>query len=159
MNANDPSAIGVYDDLQKAEHAIDDLRQAGFAGDEIGIIGRVPEEAVPTKMHYQEDNAVTGLIRGAILGAAVGAFIMLVIPGIGEVAGLGRWFEVLGGAILGAVACGVAIAFGSFFFVTSRSRLEAAELAKGNFIVTVKNPQRKEEAASVLRRQNGRVES
>jgi len=159
MNPNNPSTIGVYDDLKKAEHAIDDLRQAGFAADEIGIIGHVADEAVPTKMHYQEDNAITGLMRGAVLGAAVGAFVMLVIPGIGEVAGLGRWFEVLGGAILGAAACGVAIAFGSFFFAGSRSRLQATELAKGNFIVTVKNPQRKDEAASVLQRQHGRVES
>jgi len=157
-NPNAPSAIGVYDDLQKAEHAINDLRQAGFPADDIGIIGHVPDETRPARTHAQEDNAITALIRGAALGAVVGAFVMIVIPGIGEVAGFGRWFEVLGGTILGAVVCGVAIAFSSFFLAQSRSRLYAAELDKGNFIVTVKDPQRKAEAESVLRRQDGRVQ-
>ncbi|HZZ81853.1 MAG TPA: general stress protein [Gemmataceae bacterium] len=157
MNSNDPSAIAVYDDWGKAEHAVDDLRRAGFQADEIGIIGHVADETVPrpVKMHAQEDTAITGLIRGAILGAVVGAFVMLVIPGLGEVAGFGRWFDVLGGAILSAVSCGVAIAFGSFFFTRPRSRLYGEELAKGNFIVTVKNPQRRDEAASVLSKQPG----
>jgi hypothetical protein len=35
----------------------------------------------------------------------------------------------------------------------ANTRLVSAELEKGNFIVTVKNPARKEEAVSVLRRQ------
>ena len=109
-------------------------------------------------MYAPEDNAVTALIRGAILGAFVGAFLLLVIPGLGAVAGLGRWFDVLGGAVLGAVICGVLIAFGSFFFARSRTQLYAAALEKGNFIVTVSNPRRTEEAASVLRHEGAKVE-
>ncbi len=116
--SNDPSAIGVYDDLAKAERAIDELRRAGFKGDEIGIIGHVADGAVPTppQMHAPEENAVLALARGGILGAIVGAFVILVVPGLGEVAGVGHWFDVLGGAVLGAAICGVVLAFGSFIF-------------------------------------------
>jgi hypothetical protein len=155
---NEPSAIGVYADLEKAEHAIDGLRQAGFMSDEIGIIGHVANEQVPTpaEMQAPEENAISGIVRGGILGAIVGAFIVLVVPGIGDVAGLGRWFDVVGGAALGACVCGVLLAFGSFLFWRPKTRFYAGELEKGNFIVIVKNPVRKNEATAVLRRQQKR---
>lgn len=150
---HDPSAVGVYNDLDTAEQKIEQLRRAGFSPEEVGIIGHVGlDETVPAplQMHEPEDNAITGLIRGALIGAIAGAFVVWVIPGIGEVAGLGRWFDVLGGAILSAVICGVLVAFASFVFMRPRTRLYAAALEHGQFIVTVKNPARKEEAASVL---------
>lgn len=150
----DPSAVGIYNDLETAERRIDELRRAGFSEEEVGIIGHVgSEETVPTplEMHEPEENAITGLIRGAIIGAITGAFVILVIPGLGEVAGLGRWFDVLGGGILGAIVCGLLVAFASFVFMRPKSRLFAAALERGLFIVTVKNPARKQEAISVLR--------
>jgi hypothetical protein len=151
---NEPSAIGVYTDLEKAEHAIDELRQAGFQSDEIGIIGHVANEQIPTpaEMQAPEENAINGIVKGGILGAIVGAFVVLVIPGIGEVAGLGRWFDVVGGAALSACICGVLAAFGSFVSWRPKTRFYAAELEKGNFIVVVRNPVRKKEATAVLRR-------
>lgn len=155
-----PSTIGVYDDLSKAEHAIDELRQAGFRADEIGIIGHVAEGKVPTppEMHAPEDNAINALIKGGVLGAIIGAFVILVVPGVGDVAGFGRWFDVVGGAALGGCAAGVILAFGSFLFWRPKTRFYNAQLEQGNFIVTVKNPGRKDEAASVLRRQGAHVE-
>src|SRR5437764_12931126 len=110
----EPSTIGVCDNLEQAEHVIEELRRAGFQQDEIGIIGHVyPDEKVPTprEMHEPEENAISGFLRGGSVGAVVGAIVILVIPGIGAVAGQGAWFEVLGGAILGAVACGLMVAF------------------------------------------------
>jgi len=159
-SANEPSAIGVYDDLEKAENAIDELRQAGFPPDEIGIIGHVVDGVVPapSEMHAPEENAISALIKGGILGGVVGAFVMLVIPGLGQVAGLGRWFDIVGGAALGACVCGVVLAFGSFLLWRPKTRFFVTELEKGNFIVTVKNPARKQEAVSVLSRQGMHVE-
>ena len=157
---HEPSTIGVYDNLEKAERAIDELRRAGFASEEIGIIGHVADEKVPTppQMQAPEDNASNALIKGGILGGLVGAFVALVVPGLGEISGLGRWFEVVGGAAVGACVCGVLMAFGSFLFWRPTTRFLAGELEKGNFIVTVKNPARKEAAASVLRHEGTQVE-
>lgn len=154
------SACAVYDDLGKAEHAIDELRQAGFREDEIGIIGHVSDGTVPTPadVNAPEENAINALVKGSIVGAVIGAFVIVVVPGLGEVAGLGKWFDVLGGAIVGAAACGVMVAFSSFLLWQPRTRFFNEELEKGNFIVTVKNPARQEEAAAVLRHEGTHVE-
>lgn len=153
--SKEASAVGVFNDLDTAERKIAELRRAGFSAEELGIIGHVgPDEAVPTPLdtHDPEENAITGLIRGALIGAFAGAFVILVIPGLGEVAGFGRWFDVLGGAVLSALICGLLVAFGSFVFMRPKTRLFATALQRGQFIVTVKNSARKEEAVSVLRR-------
>jgi hypothetical protein len=155
-NTGKPSAVGVFNDLDKAERTIEELRRAGFESDEIGIIGHVGENqplSAPPDVHPPEDNAITGIIRGGIIGAIVGLVVILMIPGLGEVTRLGYWFEILGGIIVGAVVCGVLVALSSLIFMRPETRVFSAELEKGNFIVAVKNPARKDEAVSVLRRQ------
>lgn len=162
MDTNEPTAVGVFDDLEKAERTIDELRHAGFQADEIGIIGHVGQQAetvpTPPAMHAPEENAINGIIRGGILGTLVGVLVSIVIPGMGEVTGTGRWFEIIGGAALGAAVGGVLIAFSSLLFTRPRTRFYAGELEKGRFIVTVKNPRRKEEAVLLLRRQGTNVQ-
>src|SRR5688500_4456603 len=107
MPAHEPLAVGVYDDLEKAERTMDALRRAGFPAEEIGIIGNVDNQkqsAVPTPANLKvpEANARNGLVGGAVLGAIIGLVVIAVIPGIGWVSGGGRAFEIVGGIILGA---------------------------------------------------------
>src|SRR4029079_19387040 len=114
--------------LDSAERTLDELRRAGFSSDEVGIIGHVgQEQTVPTppETHPPEDNAINGFLRGALIGAVSGLLVALVVPGLGQVAGMGRWFELLGGAIIGGVASGVMIAFSSFVFMRPKTRLYA----------------------------------
>jgi hypothetical protein len=156
MVNNEPSAIGVFDDLNEAERSIEELRQAGFRSDEIGIIGHVgmEQQSIPTPLDMKapEWNATHGVVSGGICGALIGILVMAIIPGLGWLSGAGRWFEILGGAVLGAAAGGVLFAIGSFMFSGPRGRYFEHELEKGRFIVTVKTPHRREEAVSVLRR-------
>src|SRR5262245_21652503 len=151
----EPLSVGVFDDLQKAERTIDELRHHGFHDEEIGIIGHVGEErdAIPTPlgMKAPEWNATRGVTAGGIYGAIIGAMIALVVPGLGAVTEFGRWFEIAFGAVLGAVMGGVLLAFGSLFFSRLQGRFYESELARGRFIVTVKNPARHREALAVLR--------
>src|ERR1043166_3625590 len=66
-SSNEPSAVGVCDNLEKPEHVIEELRRAGFQSEEIGIIGHVgPDEKVspPREMHTPEENAISGFLRG-----------------------------------------------------------------------------------------------
>src|SRR5262245_29790947 len=132
MRANDePSAVGVFDDLDKAKRTIDELRRAGFRSEEIGIVGHVGhEEPVPTQLEAQapEENAIHAFIQGAVAGMIVGGFVVFLIPGLAEVAGFGRWFDIVGGACLGAVICGVLAAFSSFAFNRPNTRYYFAEL-------------------------------
>ena len=71
MPAHEPLAVGVYDDLEKAERTMDALRRAGFPAEEIGIIGNVDNQkqsAVPTPANLKvpEANARNGLVGGAV---------------------------------------------------------------------------------------------
>jgi hypothetical protein len=157
MTTKQPLSVGVYDDLESAERTIDQLRQHGFRDDEIGVIGHMGQEmdavATPLAMKAPERNAVHGVSSGGIIGAIIGIFVVLVIPGLGELSGFGRWFEIVGGAVLGAAAGGFLLAFGSLFFSRLQGRFFEAQLEKGRFLVTVKNPQRHQEALNLLRRQ------
>jgi len=148
------ATIGTFNDLSSAEQTINELRRAGFQADEISIIDHTTENPtqVPPETQAPEDNAINGFIRGAITGAISGIFVVLAIPGLAEVAGVGRWFEILGGAALGAVTSGVLVALSTFVFMRPRTRLIAQGAENGRFLVTLKNPGRKEEAVSILRR-------
>ncbi|MCI0740073.1 MAG: general stress protein [Gemmataceae bacterium] len=156
MAVKDTLSVGVFEDLETAQRSIEDLRRAGFGQEEIGIIGQMGDAQLtvptPAQMKAPEENAVNGMISGAAQGAVVGVLVLIVLPGLSEVTGLGRWFEILGGAILGAVAGGCLFAFASLFLSRAKSRFYQGQLEQGRFIVTVKNPERHQEALSVLSR-------
>src|SRR5262245_39052530 len=66
---NEPSAVCVFDDLDKAERSIDEFRRAGFQSEEIGIIGHVGQDSkVPTPgdVNEPEANVIDGFVRGAV---------------------------------------------------------------------------------------------
>lgn len=153
MATQDTQSVGVFNNLEAAERSIDELRQHGFRPEEIGIIGQVDEKqpvSAPLAMKAPERNVIHGVRSGGLFGALIGALVILVVPGLAWVAQAGWWFEILGGAILGAAAGGVLFAFGTLMFSRSRSRLYKKDLDQGRFIVTVKNPQRQQEALNVL---------
>lgn len=157
------ATVGVYDDLEKAERTVDELRRAGFSQEEIGIIGNVANDspllpAMPAR-ESPEFNVTHGVLTGGIIGAVIGGLVMLVIPGLGEVSGMGYSFEVLGGLVLGAAAGGVMFAYGALFMFKSRSRYFNQQLERGRYLVTVKSPQRQQEAMNLLSRQGVHVEN
>jgi hypothetical protein len=135
MENREPSAVAVFDDLEHAERGIHELQRAGFAPQEIGIIGHVnpDQHTVPTppQVTHSEVHAMHGVVRGGIWGAVVGL--------------------VAGGAF-GAAVGGAVFAFGSLALTRPESRYLEGELRQGHFIVTVANPKRKDEASSLLRR-------
>jgi uncharacterized integral membrane protein len=149
--------IGVFDDLEKAQQTIDELRQRGFPPDEIGIIGHIDDEGLPIPwphgLRAAEQNVVRAVSMGGLFGAIIGALVALVIPGLAEVTQTGRWFELLGGAALGAAIGGCLLAFCALGFSWPHARLYKRDLEQGRFIVMVKNGERSEESLKVLRRQ------
>jgi Heat induced stress protein YflT domain len=156
MENREPSAVAVFDDLEHAERGIHELQRAGFAPQEIGIIGHVnpDQHTVPTppQVTHSEVHAMHGVVRGGIWGAVVGLIVIAIIPGLGDVSGLGHWFEVVAGGAFGAAVGGAVFAFGSLALTRPESRYLEGELRQGHFFVTVANPKRKDEASSLLRR-------
>ena len=156
MAAQDTQSVGVFNNLDAAQRSVDELRQHGFRQDEIGIIGHMDEKqpvSAPAAMKRPEHNVIHGVRTGGLFGALIGALVILVIPGLAWVAEAGQWFEILGGAILGAAAGGVLFAFGTLMFSRPSSRVYQRDLEQGRFIVTVKNPERQQEALHVLGRE------
>jgi len=156
MATQSTQSVGVFNNLEAAERSIDELRRHGFQPDEIGIIGHVDEKqpvSAPLAMKAPEHNVIHGVRSGGLFGALIGALVILVIPGLARVAEAGWWFEILGGAILGAAAGGALLAFGTLIFSRASSRFYQKELDQGRFIVTVKNPARQQEALQVLDRE------
>ncbi len=156
MVTHEPQSVGAFDDLASAEQTIDELRRHGFSDEDIGIIGHVGEErdTVPTPlgMKSPEWNVTRGVSMGGLYGAVIGTMVALVTPGLAEVTGLGRWFEITFGTVLGAAMGGFLLAFGGFLFSRLQGRFYEGELEKGRVIVTVKDPSRYQEALGVIRR-------
>lgn len=156
MAAQETQSVGVFNNLEAAQRSIDELRQHGFRPEEIGIIGHVDEKqavSAPLAMRRPERNVMHGMRTGGLVGALIGALVILVIPGLARVAQAGWWFEILGGALLGAAAGGVLFAYGTLLFSRPSSRMYKKELEQGRFIVTVKSPERQQEALHVLGRE------
>lgn len=151
-------SVGVFASLDAAQRTVANLREHGFTADEIGIIGgHVQDESVPVPVPPQlrapERNIPRAVAAGGVFGALIGALVLAVIPGLGWVTGSGRWFELLGGAILGAAVGGVLFALAGLGFSWPRSRLYERELQEGRFIVAVQSDRRQREALAVLGQQ------
>src|SRR5947209_4751828 len=67
------TAVGIFQDVTHAEMAVEDLRRAGFAPQQIGLIS--PDGAAQVEPPAVEPgtHAGSGAAAGAALGGAVGA--------------------------------------------------------------------------------------
>lgn len=150
------TAIGVFADRATADAALDELRKAGFAADQLGFVVRnrdvTERTTVPTDVGELKlmPGTGAGAMGGGLIGGIAGAAVSLLIPGMGPALAGGMLLATLGGAAMGAVAGG---------FVGSLIRIGIPEeeahhyqdlLTDGHSIVTVRAPERYEEALKIL---------
>src|SRR5512133_1653161 len=102
------TVVGVFDDSSRARDAIQALKDAGFAAQDIGILmkdrGDARDIAEETGTHAGE-GAATGAIGGGILGGLAGWLVgigALAIPGVGPFIAAGAFGAALAGAGIGA---------------------------------------------------------
>src|SRR5262245_2840887 len=160
---------GLFPDRQSAERAIDDLKQAGFSRDQIGMVMRDRDEGLrgserPKERHAAE-GAVTGLLGGGVLGGMAGYLVAigaLTIPGIGPVVAGGALVEALG-VVAGtaAVGAGIGAAAGGLVGVLVGMGIpeeEARHFERGfgaqEALVTVKAGVRVAEALAIMEMNN-----
>ena len=145
------TVVGVFEDRILAEHALDNLHQAGFSDDAIGFVVR----DLATTDAIQRDTAAgaaTGAVGGGVVGGLLGAAAALLIPGLGPALAGGILAVTLGGAALGAVAGSFAGALTGFGVPEEEAIYYQNELEMGRTIITVKTPERYQEASEILRR-------
>ncbi len=148
------TVMGVFEDRVMAEHALDALHRAGFSNDDIGFVIRdlATTDAKDIIERETAAGAATGAMGGGVVGGLLGAAAALLIPGLGPALAGGILAVTLGGAALGAVAGSFAGALTGFGVPEEDALYYQNELEMGRTIVTVKAPERHQEALDILRR-------
>lgn len=164
VNLSEHNVVAAFRDLEIAEAALEELRGAGFEGDEISLLGR-PVEEVEQEVEEGKGpgepvggnvfkqtfaGGAAGGAAGGILGALAAAAVAS-IPGVGLVAGTGALLGFLGGA--GAGTTVGSILEGESALRTNHSWAQALDAMKeGGLVLGVHgtDPDRIAEAERVL---------
>ena len=110
------SVTGVFNTRTDAEHAYEQLKQAGIPTDKLTVLTPGSQDHIDKEIQTVPTDATEqpgmGTAMGALLGGGVGitggAVLMALIPGVGPVTALG----LLGAAIVGAAGATVGAAAG-----------------------------------------------
>jgi hypothetical protein len=148
------TVVGVFENRQQAQRAVDELRRAGFREDQIGVLAR-DSEATRAATTQQGTKWEEGAIAGAAVGAGVGGLWALgiaagVLPVLGPVIAGGILTSVLASAAGGAVAGGIVGALIGLGIPEEEARYYEGEFKAGRTLVTVKADDRFDEAWTIL---------
>jgi uncharacterized protein (TIGR02271 family) len=152
------TVVGVFENREQAQKAVNELRRAGFREDEIGVITHDREgTTAETAAEDRGTHAAAGAAAGAATGAGVGALWALgivagVLPAVGPVIAGGILASVLASAAGTAVAGGIVGALIGLGIPEEEAHYYEGEFKSGRTIVTVKTDTRYDEARSILQR-------
>src|SRR5512142_1890019 len=152
------TVVGVFEDRRQADTAVQELLQAGFREDQIGVAGRRAEGELPGATTaepgtYWETGAVTGALAGAGLGGLVGLGIVAgIIPALGPVIAGGALAAILANAAGGAALGGLVGALAGAGIPEEEAHYYQGEFEAGRTLVTVTADGRYDEAVAILRR-------
>ncbi|MDO6848227.1 general stress protein [Priestia megaterium] len=111
MEAKAKNVVGIYETEQEAIHAVESLKQEGYASEEISIIGKHKKiKKVQKETNLKAEGAATGALAGGTLGSLSGILAgagALAIPGIGPIVAAGPIVATLTGAAAGASVGGL----------------------------------------------------
>ena len=156
------TAVAVFAERDDAQDAINDLKNAGFRGDDISLVARQRDEAgrmaAETGTRAGE-GATTGAVAGGILGglggflAGVGA---LAIPVIGPVVAAGAFATALTGAAVGAGVGAIAGALIGMGIPKEEADWYEERVKGGAWLVTVRAGGRFDEARRIMQDNGGK---
>ena len=150
------TALGVFDDRDDAQDAINALRDAGFDPSQISVLARDRNTANGLAEDTGSEagtGAATGAIAGGLLGGVAGWLIgigALAIPGVGPIIAAGPLAAALGGAAIGAAGGGIIGALTGAGVPEDEARYYDEEFRRGGIVVSVTAPGRYGEASSIL---------
>jgi len=162
MSKNRSTVVGVFEDRQKANQAVNELLKAGFRQDQIGVAMRHEEAASGewTESDAGESHAGTGALAGVLAGLGLGALAGIgvlagVIPVVGPAIAAGTLGVMLSNAAAGAGIVGLAGALIGAGVPEEEAKYYHGEFEAGRAIVTVTADGRADEATAILRRCGG----
>jgi Heat induced stress protein YflT len=148
------TVVALFSHSERAHAAIQDLRQAGFALEQIGIAMQdQSREALPAASgaESKEQEATVGAITGGVIGSLLGLISSLLIPGIGPIL-VGGVMASLVGAGVGATTGGIVGALAGAGVPEHDARYFDAGLRAGATLVTVNVGARLGDALDILQR-------
>src|SRR5262249_37677373 len=155
-----PTIVGIFDDRQQADRAVDELRRAGFRDDQIGVAWRHEEGEYDVEGSGEatdETGAGTGAAAGVLAGLGLGAVAGIgvlsgVIPVVGPAIAGGTLGVILSNAAAGAGIGGLVGALVGAGVPEDEAQYYQGEFEAGRMIVTVQAEGRADAARAVLRR-------
>ncbi len=142
-------AIGIFSNRRDAEHALTELRDAGFNMDRVSVIVKNagPNDQIggagvsDSKGEQVEGGAKTGATTGAVTGgiiALVGSLGVLAIPGVGVAAEVGVLLgNTLLGGVIGAAGGALVGALIGWGVPEDRAKYYDERVAGGDYLVVV----------------------
>jgi hypothetical protein len=162
MMAQQSTVVGVFDDRQQADRAVDELRRAGFRDDQIGVAMRYDAgdhtmggaaDAADAGDSEAGTGTITGVLTGLGLGALAGFGVLSgVIPIIGPAIAGGTLGVILSNAAAGAGVGGLVGALVGAGIPEDEANYYQGEFESGRTIVTVHSDGRADEAMAIFRR-------
>jgi len=158
--------VGLFDNMQDAHGAVQELTNAGFTSDDISIVANNASGAYSTTDgggSEAAEGAGAGAVGGAVLGGLGGLLVglgALAIPGVGPVVAAGTLATTLGttavGAGIGAAAGGLVGALVGAGIPEDDANIYAEGIRRGGALVTVQasNDNDADRAADILDRYN-----
>jgi len=157
---------GLFHEREGAERAINDLKDAGFAADQIGVAMRdrtAQGELAEDTGTKAAQGATSGALGGGLLGGVVGFLVgvgALAIPGVGPVVAGGMLASALGmgggtalaGAGIGAAAGGIVGALVGMGIPEEEAKHFESGFKAGGALVTVNAGGRAMDAMAILER-------
>ena len=162
------TVVGVFDNRDAAQRAIEQLKTAGFRPEDIGILMKNQQGAKQVAQNTGTGSAAghdagTGAVWGGVLGGIGGLIVgvaALAIPGVGPVIAAGPLAAGLG-TVLGTTAVGAAVGAGAGAIVgalvgmgvpENEAQVYQQRFNQGRILVTVNaGPARYDEAQQILR--------
>jgi uncharacterized protein (TIGR02271 family) len=151
------TVVGVFQDRNDADRAVDELRKAGFRNEQIGVVAKRDESYGDVAGADEGSEAGVGALAGMVAGAGIGGLVGLgiiagVIPVLGPVIAGGTLATILANAAGGAAIAGVTGALIGAGVPEHETEYYHGEFEAGRTLVTVQCDGRVDEATAILRR-------
>src|SRR6478736_4480674 len=154
------SVIGIAKSENQAVRIVEDLRTAGFSGNDISVL--FPDkEGTRDFAHEQHtkapEGATTGAGTGGVLGGALGWLIgigSLAIPGVGPFIAAGPIMAALAGAGVGAAVGGLTGALVGMGIPEYEAKRYEGKIKEGNILISVhsENSEERKRAKDIFER-------
>ncbi len=163
-------AVGIFSNRSDAEHALRELRDAGFDMDKVSVIAKDADrvgnvggvEAQDKVGNKADEGAAAGAVTGGVLGGLTGLLVglgTLAIPGVGPILLAGEVATALAttaaGAGIGAAAGGLLGALIGLGIPEERARVYNDRVSGGDYLVMVEGTQAEILRAETILRNRG----